>query len=94
LLSAQRPALAVAWLVTPGVGSASTVNSAIPRYQHIIEIMMENTSYSTIIGEPLAPQINALADKYGLAIDYFGVTHPSSELLGQYQQQLHPHPGR
>src|SRR6266568_1517643 len=68
---------AVAWLVTPGVGSASTVNSAIPRYQHIIEIMMENTSYSTIIGNPLAPQINALAGRYGLATDYFGVTHPS-----------------
>ena len=68
---------AVAWLVTPGVGSASTVNSAIPRYQHIIEIMMENTSYSTIIGNPLAPQINGLAGKFGLATDYFGVTHPS-----------------
>jgi phosphatidylinositol-3-phosphatase len=68
---------AVAWLVTPGVGSASTVNSAIPRYQHIIEIMMENTSYGTIIGNPVAAQINALAAKYGLATDYFGVTHPS-----------------
>jgi phosphatidylinositol-3-phosphatase len=68
---------AVAWLVSPGVSSASTANSAIPRYQHIIEIMMENTSYPTIIGNPLAPQINALADQYGLATNYFGVTHPS-----------------
>jgi phosphatidylinositol-3-phosphatase len=68
---------AVAWLVSPGVSSASTANSAIPRYQHIVEIMMENTSYPTIIGNPLAPQINALADKYGLATNYFGVTHPS-----------------
>src|SRR6266702_3754327 len=76
-VGATAAAAAVAWLVTPGVGSASTVNSAIPRYQHIIEIMMENTSYSTIIGNPLAPQINALAGKYGLATDYFGVTHPS-----------------
>jgi hypothetical protein len=39
--------------------------------------MMENTSYSTIIGNPLAPSINTLADTYGLATDYFGVTHPS-----------------
>src|SRR6266571_9423025 len=70
-------AAAVAWLVTPGVGSASTVNSAIPRCQHIIEIMMENTSYSTIIGNPVAPQLNALANAYGLATSYFGVTHPS-----------------
>jgi phosphatidylinositol-3-phosphatase len=70
-------AAGIAWMATPGVSSASTVNSAIPRYQHIVEIMMENTSYATIIGNPLAPDINALAGAYGLATDYFGVTHPS-----------------
>jgi phospholipase C len=53
------------------------VNSAIPHYQHIVEIMMENTSYSTIIGNPDAPNLNALASQYGLATNYFGVTHPS-----------------
>jgi phosphatidylinositol-3-phosphatase len=68
---------AVAWMVTPAVTSASTAGSAIPHYQHIVEIMMENTSYGTIIGNPNAPQINALADTYGLATNYFGVTHPS-----------------
>lgn len=67
----------VAWLATPGISLASNSNSAIPRYQHIVEIMMENTSYSTIIGNQLAPNINALASQYGLATDYFGVTHPS-----------------
>ena len=67
----------VAWLATPGISSASNSNAAIPRYQHIVEIMMENTSYSTIIGNPVAPNINALASQYGLATDYFGVTHPS-----------------
>lgn len=68
---------AVAWMVTPAVTSASTASSAIPHYQHIVEIMMENTSYGTIIGNPNAPELNALADKYGLATNYFGVTHPS-----------------
>jgi phosphatidylinositol-3-phosphatase len=67
----------VAWLAVPAVSSASTVNSAIPRYQHVVEIMMENTSYGTIIGNPLAPNINALASQYGLATNYWGVTHPS-----------------
>src|SRR5215469_14855174 len=70
-------AAGVAWLAMPAVSSASTVNSAIPRYQHVFEIMMENTSYSTIIGNPLAPNINALASQYGLATNYWGVTHPS-----------------
>lgn len=67
----------VAWMLTPGVSSASSRDNAIPHYRHIVEIMMENTSYATIIGNPLAPNLNALAGKYGLATDYFGVTHPS-----------------
>ena len=67
----------VGWMATPGVSSAVTANSAIPHYQHIVEIMMENTSYNTIIGNDKAPQINALANSYGLATNYYGVTHPS-----------------
>ena len=67
----------VGWLIAPGVSSASTTSSAIPHYQHIVEIMMENTSYGTIIGNSNAPNLNALANTYGLATDYFGVTHPS-----------------
>ena len=38
---------------------------------------MENSGYNEVIGNPLAPQINALAKKYGQAVNYFGVTHPS-----------------
>jgi phospholipase C len=67
----------VAWIAMPASGSASSAAKAIPRYQHVVEIMMENTSYETIIGNPNAPDINALASQYGLASDYFGVTHPS-----------------
>src|ERR1700741_1929242 len=72
----------VAWMATPVIGSATPLVSPspadqTPRYQHIVEIMMENQSYGTIIGNAQAPNINALASKYGLATNYFGVTHPS-----------------
>jgi phosphatidylinositol-3-phosphatase len=79
LLGASAMALVgMAWAFAPGVSTAGVEHhNAIPRYNHIIEIMMENTSYSTIIGNSVAPNINALASKYGLATDYFGVTHPS-----------------
>jgi phospholipase C len=82
-MTLKRVLLAAVALVTvlgfalPGAGSARNVNVAIPHYQHIVEIVMENTSYDTIIGNPNAPHLNALASKYGLATDYFGVTHPS-----------------
>lgn len=68
---------AIAAVSVIGTSSASNRNPAIPHYQHVVEIMMENTSYGQIIGNPDAPQLNALADRYGLASDYFGVTHPS-----------------
>jgi hypothetical protein len=79
LLTAGAIALGgIAFMMAPVASSATTSDDhGIPHYRHIIEIMMENTSFSTIIGNPLAPQINALANKYGLATDYFGVTHPS-----------------
>ena len=67
----------IASLALASTGGAGAQTSAIPSYQHIIEIMMENTSYGSIIGHPNAPNLNALADRYGLATDYFGVTHPS-----------------
>jgi phospholipase C len=70
-------AVAAALVGTAGSSSASNVGSTIPRYQHIVEIMMENTSYANIIGNTDAPHLNALASQYGLATDYFGVTHPS-----------------
>src|SRR5581483_3485541 len=78
LLASGTITLAVAgWVAMPTVGSATSTEAAIPHYQHIVEIMMENTSYSTIIGNSEAPNLNALASQYGLATDYFGVTHPS-----------------
>jgi phosphatidylinositol-3-phosphatase len=70
----------IAWMLAPGVSSAGVAHDqghGIPRYNHVVEIMMENTSFGTIIGNTNAPNINALASKYGLATDYFGVTHPS-----------------
>jgi hypothetical protein len=80
LITVGAAALAgIAWMLAPAVSSASAAHHSqgIPHYNHVIEIMMENTSFSTIIGNSNAPNINALANQYGLATDYFGVTHPS-----------------
>ncbi len=57
--------------------SADSSRTDLKNYQHVFVIMMENTGYDTLIGNPNAPWINAAAEKYGLATNYFGVTHPS-----------------
>jgi phosphatidylinositol-3-phosphatase len=40
-------------------------------------IVLENHSEQSVIGDPNAPFITSLAQRYGQATDYFGVTHPS-----------------
>lgn len=68
-------------LALPTVASADGPRdgseSDMPTFQHIFVIMMENHRYEEIIGNPNAPQINALAQANGLATNYYGVTHPS-----------------
>ncbi len=61
----------------PGGSSSASGDSGMPRYQHIFYIMMENQAYDEIVGNANAPRINALAEQYGLATSYYGVTHPS-----------------
>lgn len=48
-----------------------------PRLQHVVLIVMENRSYSEIVGSPAAPYFNRLAGLCGLATDYSAVAHPS-----------------
>jgi len=56
---------------------ASAQAASVPRYNHIFLIILENHGYLQIIGNPAAPNINALADTYGSATSYFGVSSPS-----------------
>ena len=67
-------ALAAALLVPVG---PQTQASGVPAYDHVFVIVMENHSYSEIIGSSAAPYINSLLPSGGLATSYYGVTHPS-----------------
>lgn len=61
------------------VASASTADnrSDLKNFQHVFVIMMENTGFNTLIGNSNAPWINASAAQFGVADNYFGVSHPS-----------------
>jgi len=47
------------------------------RLDRVFIIVLENHSENAVIGDPNAPFITSLAQKYGEATNYFGVTHPS-----------------
>src|SRR5262252_6813993 len=79
-LSRSLPALVAAacWAVmglAPASASAQTASAS--HYDHIFVIVEENHSFTDVIGNPAAPNLNALASIYGVATNYFGVTHPS-----------------
>ncbi len=58
--------------------SAATLDNNSGPFKHIFYIMMENHSTDEIFGNTAdAPYINSLANTYGIAENYYGVTHPS-----------------
>jgi acid phosphatase len=59
------------------VSSAATAAPDVPAFDHIFVILMENHSYTSIVGSSDAPYINSLISQYAVAGNYFAVTHPS-----------------
>jgi acid phosphatase len=67
-----------ALLFSMGVAqSAIAADVALPRPDHIVIVVEENRGYSKIIGNPVAPYINALAQRGVLFTHSYGITHPS-----------------
>jgi acid phosphatase len=55
--------------------------SAVPASSHVFIVLEENHSYSSVVGNSSMPYFNSLANKYGLATQYYANTHPS---IGNY----------
>jgi phosphatidylinositol-3-phosphatase len=60
-----------------GPGSGNTL----PTPDHVIVVVLENHSFSQVIGSPAMPYLNSLANAHSLATNYFGDVHPS---IGNY----------
>jgi phospholipase C len=67
----------LAMIVGAGSVSAESTRPDLKNWQHVFVIMMENTGYDTLVGNPNAPWINSALATYGSATSYFGTTHPS-----------------
>ena len=55
--------------------------TTVPAFDRVYVVVSENQSYSSVIGSQSMPYLNALANRYGLAINYYANTHPS---IGDY----------
>jgi hypothetical protein len=61
----------------PPTGPCGTALTPPATYDHVVWIVMENHSYSQIIGSSSAPYINQLAGECGSATNFTAETHPS-----------------
>jgi len=52
-----------------------------PVTNRVILVVLENQKFNAIIGNARAPYLNSLAQRYGLAANFFANTHPS---IGDY----------
>src|SRR5512140_3726217 len=69
-------ALLIVLMIFTVIGSAQ-----VPQAGHVVLVVEENHSYGQVIGNSSMPYLNSLANKYGLAVNYYGNTHPS---IGNY----------
>src|ERR1700752_104938 len=78
------------WIVCLVAGSSVATHplaaAQMPRYAHILVIVAENKGSELIIGPAtVAPNLNRLAQQYGLASQFFAEVHPSE---GNYVAML------
>lgn len=72
MLFPLRLAAITAALLLNGLGPAE-----VPRYDHVFVIVDENKDVRSILGGRSAPEMNAMANAYGVATHYDAVAHPS-----------------
>jgi phosphatidylinositol-3-phosphatase len=71
--AASPAATATRAAASPMCGTLKTA----PTYKHVIWILEENTSYSSIVGSSDAPYINSVVKACGVASNYHNISHDS-----------------
>jgi len=77
-LTASRPGTR---LTAASESGADAIASTSVQAQHVVIVMLENHSYSSMIGSSSMPFLNRLARHYAYAKSYYANTHPS---IGNY----------
>ena len=76
VLAGGAVALALLAAVVFG-GAASGARRSVPRFEHVLVVVLENQAQAQVIGSRHAPRLNALAKRYAVLSRYSGVAHPS-----------------
>jgi hypothetical protein len=77
LLAFASSVLALAGCVGQAANTPPPPSQSV-RFGHVFIVVEENANFSDVIANPAMPYLNGLANKYGLAANYFANAHPSS----------------
>jgi acid phosphatase len=69
--------LVLAAFVAVACSESSATRQPLPRFDHVIVVVMENKDQSSVLGNAEAPNFNRYAKRYALFSHYGGVAHPS-----------------
>ena len=58
-------------------GGSAASRTPLPRFDHVIVVVLENKSQSNVLGNAEAPNFNGFAKRYAVLSHYGGVAHPS-----------------
>ena len=67
----------LAVVIAVACGESAASRQAIPRFEHVIVVVLENKSQANVLGNSEAPNLNAFAKRYAVLSQYGGVAHPS-----------------
>lgn len=76
LFCAKQMFFALLLLILPGA-----LHAQVPKSNHVVVVLEENHSYSSVVGSTAMPYFNSLASQNVLATQYYANTHPS---IGNY----------
>ncbi|MDB5933265.1 MAG: acid phosphatase [Massilia sp.] len=72
-----RPIVRAACGIAVAVSLAQPAQAALPRYDHVVIVVMENHGLSQVVGNPAAPYITSLSLRGANFTDSHGIAHPS-----------------
>lgn len=76
LFCVKQMFFALLLLILPGA-----LHAQVPKSNHVVVVLEENHSYSSVVGSTAMPYFNSLASQNVLATQYYANTHPS---IGNY----------
>ena len=77
VLTALVLTVSMAWAWDRTQEALAPQAGTIPKFSHVLIVIIENKEFGEVIGNPRMPNLNRWAGEYALLTHYYAITHPS-----------------